>query len=371
MRIAVLTMLAATVAVAQSVSPQKDIPSIAKAANGAVVSIIMSDKDGRPIAQGSGFVVSKDGHIITNYHVIQSGSSAIVKLPDGAFYAVDGVLASDKARDVAVIKVGGESFRTLPLGNSDGVQVGDQVVAIGNPLSLESTVSNGIVSGIRTVQVMGGKLIQVTTPVSPGSSGGPLFNMGGQVIGITTFHLKGGENLNFAIPINDTRRLLSANPGKLQDLPNEPEPIEARASHGEVPPSPVGKAQHLRNILKIQVYPIWLYNQHEHKYFLSDIQIANNTPETIQGITLAIARAPDEQPEYIKFSIWIEPGKYSFFSKGERQNARSADGFPLGRNGCSMYEPSKVMYCGVSPGFEDVSDNSQIRLKDYEAAKRR
>jgi hypothetical protein len=211
------------------------IPAIAKYARGAVVSIIMSGKDGSPIAQGSGFLISKDGLILTNYHVIESGSSAIVKLPDGAFFAVDGLLAFDKARDVAIIKAHGEDFRTLTLGNSDQLQVGEEVVAIGNPLSLESTVSNGIISGIRTVEEEGGKFLQVTTPISPGSSGGPLFNMAGEVVGITTLYLKGGENLNFAIPINDAKRLLLANPSKVQALPNETEPVKAQTHDADAP----------------------------------------------------------------------------------------------------------------------------------------
>jgi S1-C subfamily serine protease len=206
---------------AQSPLRKKDIPAIAKGVRGAVVSIIMSGKDGSPIAQGSGFLISKDGRILTNYHVIESGSSAIVKLPDGAFFAVDGLLAFDEARDVAIIKAHGEDFRTLTLGNSDQLQVGEEVVAIGNPLSLESTVSNGIISGIRTVEEEGGKFVQVTTPISPGSSGGPLFNMAGEVVGITTLYIKGGENLNFAIPINDAKRLLLSNSSEVQALPNE------------------------------------------------------------------------------------------------------------------------------------------------------
>lgn len=227
----------------QSAPPPKDIPAIAKAANGAVVSIVMSDKDGNPIAQGSGFLVSKDGLILTNYHVIAEGTSALVKLPDGAFYIVDGVVAFDKARDVAVIKAHGENFGTLTLGDSDRVQVGQEVVAIGNPLSLESTVSNGIVSSIRTVEDEGGKYLQITAPISPGSSGGPLFNMAGEVVGITTMYIKGGENLNFAIPINDAKPLLlQADSAKLQNLPNEPEPTEAQTHEGNTPPSPPSPA---------------------------------------------------------------------------------------------------------------------------------
>jgi S1-C subfamily serine protease len=134
-----------------------DIPTISRKANGAVVSIIMSDRNGHPITQGSGFLISKDGHVVTNYHVIREGVSAIVKLPNGASFHVDGVLASDKNRDVAIIKAHGFEFRTLSLGDSGRLQVGEEVVAIGNPLSLESTVSNGIVSAFRTDQNEGGK----------------------------------------------------------------------------------------------------------------------------------------------------------------------------------------------------------------------
>jgi hypothetical protein len=218
-------------------APRKDIPAIAKAANGSIVSIVMSDKDGKPIAQGSGFLVSKDGEVVTNYHVISEGSSAIVKFPDGGFYVVDGVLASDKARDVVIIKAHGKNFQTLILGNSDRVQVGEEVVAIGNPLSLESTVSNGIVSAIRTIEEQGGKFLQVTAPISPGSSGGPLFNMAGEVVGITTLKYKGGENLNFAIPINDAKRMLGDNSLKLSSLPNEPEPQETQTHSANAPSS--------------------------------------------------------------------------------------------------------------------------------------
>ena len=216
------------VAAAQSAPPRKDIPTIARAANGSIVSIVMSDKEGKPLAQGSGFLVSKDGLIMTNYHVIAEGNSAVVKFPDGAFYVVDGVLAADKARDIAVIKAHGQNFRTLSLGDSNRVQVGEEVVAIGSPLSLESTVSNGIVSGVRNAEDLGEKFLQVTAPISPGSSGGPLFNMTGEVIGITTLYLKGGENLNFAIPINDAKLLLLKHPIQLQALPNEPEPKETQ-----------------------------------------------------------------------------------------------------------------------------------------------
>jgi hypothetical protein len=224
------------VVAAQLAPPRKDIPAIAIAANGVVVSIITSDKGDKPVARGTGFLVSTDGRIVTNYHVIKGASSAIVKLPDGAFYDVDGVVAFDKARDLAVIKAHGQNFPVVTLGDSDRVQVGEEIVAIGSPLSLESTVSSGIVSGIRTIKEEGGKFLQITAPISPGSSGGPLFNMEGEVVGITTLYLEGGENLNFAIPINDAKSLVSAD-SKVQDFQVETEASRSE-THAEAAPSP-------------------------------------------------------------------------------------------------------------------------------------
>jgi Trypsin-like peptidase domain len=214
---------------AQPPPARKDIPAIAKAANGAIVIVITAAGD-KPIAQGTGFLVSADGVIVTNYHVIKEGNVAIVKFPDGTVLPVDGVLAADKVRDLAVIKIHGKSFRTLTLGNSDQVQVGEEVVAIGNPLGLELTVSNGIVSGLRTDK--SGKFLQTTAPISPGSSGGPLFNMRGEVVGINTMYLAGGENLNFAIPVNEAKLLLSNQSTNLKSLPNEVE----KETHGEASP---------------------------------------------------------------------------------------------------------------------------------------
>src|ERR1022692_2282337 len=217
-------------AVAQT-PPRKDIPTIAKSATGAIVTMVTANND-KPIAQGTGFLVSADGVIVTNYHVIETGNVAIVKFPDGSTFTVDGLLASDKVRDLAVIKIHGKTFPTLTLGNSDRVQVGEEVVAIGNPLSLESTVSNGIISGVRTSKERGGNLLQTTAPITHGSSGGPLFNMVGEVIGITSLGFEGAGNLNFAIPVNDVKILLSHQSAKLQNLPNEKPNESATSAEG-------------------------------------------------------------------------------------------------------------------------------------------
>ena len=210
---------------AQSAPIRKGIPEIAKGAKGAIVTIVMANDD-KPIARGTGFLVRSDGAIVTNYHVIATGNVAVVKFADGTILPVDGILATDKVRDLAIIKIHGKSFRTLTIGNSDQIQVGEEVVAIGNPLGLELTVSNGILSGVRRDEKNSGKILQITAPISHGSSGGPLFNMFGEVIGINAMFLEGGENLNFAIPVNDAKYLLSNQSSKLQSLPNEAPPVE-------------------------------------------------------------------------------------------------------------------------------------------------
>jgi S1-C subfamily serine protease len=221
MRLLCLILLSANIVAAQS--PQltrKDIPTIAKSARGAIVTIVMANDD-KPIARGTGFLVTSDGAIVTNYHVIATGNVAVVKFADGSILPVDGILATDKVRDLAIIKIHGKTFRPLTIGNSDQIQVGEEVVAIGNPLGLELTVSNGILSGVRTDEKNSGKLLQITAPISHGSSGGPLFNMVGEVIGINAMFLEGGENLNFAIPINDAKNLLGTKSATLRTLPNE------------------------------------------------------------------------------------------------------------------------------------------------------
>ena len=167
-------------------------------------------------AVGSGFVVRPDGVVLTNYHVIEHAQAVTVKLPDGREFRAQGVLGSDPELDVAVLKIEATGLPTIPLGNSDQVKVGQRVIAIGNPLGmLEYTVSDGIISAIRLDDDPAAKLkkiLQITAPVSHGSSGGPLLNLSGQVIGITFAIIELGQNLNFAIPINAAKPFIKDGP---------------------------------------------------------------------------------------------------------------------------------------------------------------
>ena len=171
---------------------------IAKKVLPSVVLLVMEDDAGRPLGIGSGFFV-RDGVIATNMHVIKGASRGHARLPgDETKYDIAGTLGSDSARDLVLLSVENMKAPPLKIGDSSKAVVGDEVYAAGNPQGLEGTFSSGIVSGVRTVGE--DHLLQITAPISPGSSGGPVVNSGGEVIGVSVATLEEGQNLNFAIP---------------------------------------------------------------------------------------------------------------------------------------------------------------------------
>lgn len=232
-----LIFLAGTPILAQDVESGTEVSPIsldrlAEAATRAAVLIdVRTAVDSR---QGSGFIVHADGIILTNHHVIKDARSARVKLASGDVYERVSILADDPRRDIAILQVAGFDLPTVPLGNSDSVRVGQPVVMIGSPLGLENTVSTGIVSG-RRQEPEGFQLLQVTAPASQGSSGGAVLSADGVAVGIAVSQLIAGQNLNFAVPINYARGLLShLGPEPLAVLnapsPNDDRPVQPTVS---------------------------------------------------------------------------------------------------------------------------------------------
>lgn len=184
------------------------LPELAKKARPAVVLLTIYDAANKEKSLGTGFFVTPDGKLITNYHVIRGGHHATAKTTGGSVLPVVGVLAADVANDLAVLKVDGKTPSFLPLGSSDNIEAGIRIAVIGSPLGLEATLSEGIVSAVR--EFSGRRsMLQITSAISPGSSGSPVLNYQGQVIGIATMVLKGGQSLNFAVPSEVARRVLS------------------------------------------------------------------------------------------------------------------------------------------------------------------
>ena len=166
--------------------------------------------------QGSGFVIDKEGHILTNYHVIANARQVEVTLHDRKKYKAT-IVGTDKSHDLAIVQIKAANLQPMVLGDSTNLQVGQKVYAIGNPFGLAGTLTRGIVSSIRQVQEPDGMIIdeaiQTDAAINPGNSGGPLLNWHGEVIGINTMIASNGaeqsSGIGFAIPINTAKAVVN------------------------------------------------------------------------------------------------------------------------------------------------------------------
>ena len=161
---------------------------------------------------GTGFVIAESGWIVTNLHVIAGSPEVTVTLPDETKLPVVEVINASPEHDLVVLRIEARGLPVLQLGDSEVVRPGDPVVAIGHPLGLDHTVSNGLVSAVREADDL--VVLQISAPIAPGSSGGPLFNERGEVIGVATAILRGGQNLNLGLPVRYVKDLAS-NPSPL------------------------------------------------------------------------------------------------------------------------------------------------------------
>ena len=200
-----LLIFVCLVVVVFSIEAQEALPDLVARIKPSVVSIITYDKDSKKVAGGSGFCIAQD-RIITNKHVIEDAFRIFVHITDGKIYRVIKIESVDTEGDLALLQTEQLVSQVKPLTIAKlSPRVGEKVFVVGNPLGLEGSVSDGIVAAFRSMQGIG-KLIQITAPISPGSSGSPVINIWGEVIGVATLNLEGGQNLNFAI---SSERILS------------------------------------------------------------------------------------------------------------------------------------------------------------------
>ncbi len=192
-------------------SPARDVSSLVKQIGEAVVQVRT------PEGLGSGFFINADGYLITNFHVIEGETEISVEVyrqTDGQLdretYKQVKIIAINKFHDLALLKIEDKDapkFKYITLGSSDALNVGDEVFAIGSPLGLERTVTQGILS-TKTRELEGELYLQTSTQINPGNSGGPLFNLAGEVVGVTNMKITFGEGLGFAIPVELVKSFL-------------------------------------------------------------------------------------------------------------------------------------------------------------------
>jgi serine protease Do len=189
----------------------RDVQELVKQIGEAVVQVRT------PEGLGSGFFINADGYLITNFHVIEGETEISVEV----YHQTDGQLARDTYKQVRIVAINkfhdlallhiedktAPKFKFITLGSADALTVGDSVFAIGSPLGLERTVTQGIIS-TKTRELGGELYLQTTTQINPGNSGGPLFNMAGEVVGVTNMKITFGEGLGFAIPVELVKNFL-------------------------------------------------------------------------------------------------------------------------------------------------------------------
>ena len=177
---------------------EDNLPAIVKRISPAVV--VVETQRGSKKGLGTGFFINSRGQIVTNYHVIFGADQAVVRTQAGRRYPVKQIVAENKEADLVLLAADIPSSEISPLEVSGKLpEVGEKIYAIGHPMGLEKTVSEGIVSAIRKLPKLG-DIIQITAAISPGSSGGPVFNSSGVVIGVARATFRTGQNLNFAVP---------------------------------------------------------------------------------------------------------------------------------------------------------------------------
>ncbi|NLX14681.1 MAG: tetratricopeptide repeat protein [Phycisphaerales bacterium] len=210
---AVLTSQPATT---QAMTASTDLPALVAKVKPSVVTVLVYGPEDKLLAQGSGFI-AEGGKLITNHHVIAGGVRAEVRLPDGRRCPVAGVLADDEAYDVAMLAV---DFGDTPVADltveAETPREGESIVVIGSPLGLEATVSTGIISSARSLP-NSETVLQITAPISPGSSGSPVVNMSGRVVGVVKYTLERGQAMNFAAPASRLQGLKLQPPKPLQE----------------------------------------------------------------------------------------------------------------------------------------------------------
>jgi len=182
-------------------SAHAEVPDAVRANRGAVVTIYIYENN-KQVSSGSGFIIDAGGKVVTNAHVISElnkgkGRSLMVKMDNGSWLAPGEVLVSDADMDVAIFSVRARNLPILKLARNYNPKEGEDIYVIGSPMGLETSFSSGIVSGIRGSD----GFLQITAPISPGSSGSPVFNSAGEVIGVATMIMKESQNVNFAVPV--------------------------------------------------------------------------------------------------------------------------------------------------------------------------
>lgn len=202
LKVSVLYLLLFFFNATDSFSQSLTAEQIYKKVSGAVVVIHAYNSNNELAKQGSGVVINDKGFVVTNYHVLE-GCERLEVVHNKEIVPYVDIIGIDVEKDILILKIDKKKFPSIKIGDVQKISIGQRVYAIGSPLGFENSISEGIISGLRSYEASGRSFIQITASISPGSSGGAVVNEKGELIGISTLTAKEGQNLNFAIPIDD------------------------------------------------------------------------------------------------------------------------------------------------------------------------
>jgi S1-C subfamily serine protease len=298
---------------------QTDISALAKKAVPSVVTVNVFNREGKWRGGGTGFFIKEEGLLVTNRHVIDGKVKVLAKLSSGEFFPVEGVLSEDRNGDLVLLTLGikGRSFPTLSLTDTV-IETGQPIIVIGSPLGHEGTVAKGIVSEVKDIPNFG-KVFQHTAPISKGSSGSPVLNMKGEVIGVVVgYSIVEGESLNFAISFDRVKRLLSddqATPRELVELVNREEEIWIGLLSN-------GRYEELINYLKMRIKNS-PNNAIAHFYLGLAFERLSRGNEAIEAYKGAIRIEPDDSDLYYNLGVsYIRLGNHNEAIKSFKQTVR-------------------------------------------------
>jgi hypothetical protein len=330
-------------------SQEKTAKQIAQATFPSTVLLTTQDSAGQPLLLGSGFFVA--GHVIaTNFHVIRGAAKGYGRLVGHKLgFSIIGVVGVDKGRDLALLSVDVKA-PPLRLADSGSAEVGDNVYAVGNPEGLEGTFSQGLISGIR--QRDSDAILQITAPISPGSSGGPVLNSKGEVVGVAVSTCTEGQNLNFAVPVAYLTQLLN-NRKPLSGLSQlDPSPPAAKSSVLE------GIGGDSREGLVLGQF---LWDPHSNDLF--SFSIRNQLSEPIRRVKCVVTFYDrNKQPvdyQVLQFDDIIPPGL-----------AKRVKGNPLDSSVSYIVESDGRGFWSVPRRAEDPNSGAiEFRVMDFVIAK--
>lgn len=271
----IFTTLVATLLI-YNITLGQSAKEIAKNCLPSTVSLVMEDNFKQPLSLGSGFII-ENGKIVTNLHVIEGAKYGYVLVNGSSTkHKIQGYHSIDKQNDLAILSIPTITGKSLLL-TSSNPEIGEKIYAIGNPKGLSGTISEGIVSGIRDLKNK--ELIQITAPISPGSSGGPVINNSGQVIGVAVGTLTSGQNLNFAIPSSILMSLIAKENNSVTSLNIKKGAAEPKTKKTEID---IKEGVIVRNIKYKTKYDWERGYPDENGYCLKSFSILNRLPHAVR-----------------------------------------------------------------------------------------